>query len=56
MVVNLTDSPTFDDASPAFFRQTMGNLLTAAAAAGDALIAKDDAVIAATAYRDWLAR
>ncbi|HEX3964887.1 MAG TPA: NAD(P)H-binding protein, partial [Trebonia sp.] len=34
VVVNLTDSPTFDDASPAFFRQTMGNLLTAASAAG----------------------
>lgn len=34
VVVNLTDSPTFDDASPAFFRQTMGNLLAAASAAG----------------------
>ncbi len=27
-----------------------------ATAAGDALIAKDGAVIAKTAYRDWLAR
>ena len=34
VVVNLTNSPTFDDASPAFFRQSMDNLLTAAAAAG----------------------
>ena len=34
VVVNLTNSPTFDDASPEFFRTTMGNLLTAAAAAG----------------------
>jgi uncharacterized protein YbjT (DUF2867 family) len=34
VVVNLTNSPTFDDASPAFFQQTMGNLLTAAKAAG----------------------
>lgn len=33
-VVNLTNSPTFDDASPAFFQQTMDNLLTAASAAG----------------------
>jgi uncharacterized protein YbjT (DUF2867 family) len=32
VVVNLTNSPTFDDASPAFFRTTMDNLL---AAAGD---------------------
>jgi uncharacterized protein YbjT (DUF2867 family) len=34
VVVNLTNSPTFDDASPAFFRTTMQNLLTAAADAG----------------------
>jgi uncharacterized protein YbjT (DUF2867 family) len=34
VVVNLTNSPTFDDASPAFFQTTMGNLLTAAHAAG----------------------
>jgi uncharacterized protein YbjT (DUF2867 family) len=34
VVVNLTNSPTFDDASPAFFRQTMDNLVTAASAAG----------------------
>jgi uncharacterized protein YbjT (DUF2867 family) len=34
VVVNLTNSPTFDDASPAFFQTTMDNLLTAAAAAG----------------------
>jgi uncharacterized protein YbjT (DUF2867 family) len=33
-VVNLTNSPTFDDASPAFFQTTMENLLTAASAAG----------------------
>ena len=33
-VVNLTNSPTFDDASPAFFQQTMDNLLAAAYAAG----------------------
>ncbi|WP_327000009.1 NAD(P)H-binding protein [Dactylosporangium sp. NBC_01737] len=33
VVVNLTNSPTFDDASPAFFRTSMDNLL---AAAGDA--------------------
>jgi uncharacterized protein YbjT (DUF2867 family) len=31
VVVNLTNSPTFDDASPAFFRTTMNNLLSAAA-------------------------
>ena len=30
VVVNLTNSPTFDDASPAFFRTTMDNLLAAA--------------------------
>ena len=34
VVVNLTNSPTFDDASPAFFQTTMDNLLTAAQAAG----------------------
>ncbi|MEV6878685.1 SDR family oxidoreductase [Amycolatopsis sp. NPDC051128] len=34
VVVNLTNSPTFDEASPAFFRTTMDNLLTAADAAG----------------------
>ena len=34
VVVNLTNSPTFDEASPAFFQQTMDNLLAAAAAAG----------------------
>lgn len=34
VVVNLTNSPTFDDASPAFFQQTMNNLLSAASAAG----------------------
>jgi uncharacterized protein YbjT (DUF2867 family) len=34
VVVNLTNSPTFDDASPAFFQKTMDNLLTAANAAG----------------------
>ena len=34
VVVNLTNSPTFDDASPAFFQATMDNLLTAANAAG----------------------
>jgi uncharacterized protein YbjT (DUF2867 family) len=33
VVVNLTNSPTFDDASPAFFQTTMDNLLTAADAA-----------------------
>ncbi|MQM25758.1 SDR family oxidoreductase [Glycomyces albidus] len=33
-VVNLTNSPTFDDQSPAWFRASMGNLLAAAAAAG----------------------
>lgn len=30
VVVNLTNSPTFDEASPAFFRISMDNLLTAA--------------------------
>lgn len=34
VVVNLTNSPTFDDASPAFFQKTMDNLLAAASAAG----------------------
>jgi len=34
VVVNLTNSPTFDDASPAFFGKTMDNLLRAASAAG----------------------
>ncbi len=34
VVVNLTNSPTFDDASPAFFQTTMANLLTAAKAGG----------------------
>ena len=33
VVVNLTNSPTFDDASPAFFQTTMDNLLAAAATA-----------------------
>ncbi|TQC43053.1 NAD-dependent epimerase/dehydratase family protein [Rhodococcus sp. WS4] len=30
VVVNLTNSPTFDDASPAFFRTSMDNLMAAA--------------------------
>jgi len=34
VVVNLTNSPTFDEASPAFFRTTMENMLAAAMAAG----------------------
>ncbi|MEU4979733.1 NAD(P)H-binding protein [Streptomyces sp. NPDC021969] len=34
VVVNLTNSPTFDDASPAFFRASMDNLLAAAQRAG----------------------
>jgi uncharacterized protein YbjT (DUF2867 family) len=34
VVVNLTNSPTFDDASPAFFQTSMDNLLTAAQRAG----------------------
>ncbi|MDT7608142.1 MAG: hypothetical protein QOG96_2645 [Pseudonocardiales bacterium] len=34
VVVNLTNSPTFDDASPAFFQTSMDNLLTAARRAG----------------------
>ncbi|MGP3936219.1 SDR family oxidoreductase [Nonomuraea sp. KM88] len=36
VVVNLTKPPAFDQTSPAFFRTTMGNLLTAAGAAGAA--------------------
>lgn len=34
VVVNLTNSPTFDDASPAFFRTSMDNLLAAAQRSG----------------------
>ena len=34
VVVNLTNSPTFDEASLQFFRKTMENLVTAAKAAG----------------------
>jgi uncharacterized protein YbjT (DUF2867 family) len=34
VVVNLANSPTFDDASPAFFRTSMDNLLGAAKSAG----------------------
>ncbi|GDY30755.1 SDR family oxidoreductase [Gandjariella thermophila] len=34
VVVNLTNSPTFDEASLGFFHETMDNLLTAAEAAG----------------------
>ena len=34
VVVNLTNSPTFDDASPTFFQQTMDNLLAAGRVAG----------------------
>jgi uncharacterized protein YbjT (DUF2867 family) len=34
VVINLTNSPTFDDASPAFFQTTMDNLLAAASGAG----------------------
>ncbi|MBO0814012.1 MAG: SDR family oxidoreductase [Actinobacteria bacterium] len=34
VVVNLTNSPTFDDASIAFFQHTMDNLVAAASAAG----------------------
>ncbi|MES4827776.1 NAD(P)H-binding protein [Streptomyces anthocyanicus] len=34
VVVNLTNSPTFDDASPAFFRASMDTLLAAARRAG----------------------
>ncbi|WP_445529914.1 SDR family oxidoreductase [Streptomyces cyslabdanicus] len=34
VVINLTTSPTFDEAAPPFFQETMDNLLTAAHAAG----------------------
>ncbi len=34
VVLNLTNSPTFDDASPTFFQKTMDNLLMAANGAG----------------------
>ncbi|MGW3209297.1 SDR family oxidoreductase [Streptomyces sp. NPDC001135] len=34
VVVNLTNSPTFDEASPAFFRTSMDNLLAAAHKSG----------------------
>ncbi|MFD9024254.1 SDR family oxidoreductase [Streptomyces parvulus] len=34
VVVNLTNSPTFDDASPGFFRTSMDHLLTAAEEGG----------------------
>ncbi|MBT8159633.1 MULTISPECIES: SDR family oxidoreductase [Arthrobacter] len=34
VVVNLTNSPTFDEASPAFFQTSMDNLLAAAQKAG----------------------
>lgn len=34
VVVNLTNSPTFDDASPAFFRTSMDNLLAASEKGG----------------------
>jgi uncharacterized protein YbjT (DUF2867 family) len=34
VVVNLTNSPTFDEASPAFFQASMDNLLAAAKTAG----------------------
>ncbi|EFC82639.1 SDR family oxidoreductase [Parafrankia sp. EUN1f] len=34
VAVNLTNSPTFDDASPAFFRRTMDTMLAAAEAGG----------------------
>jgi uncharacterized protein YbjT (DUF2867 family) len=34
VVVNLTNSPTFDDASPAFFQQSMDTMLSAARTAG----------------------
>ncbi|MEU9973593.1 NAD(P)H-binding protein [Streptomyces sp. NPDC051014] len=34
VVVNLTNSPTFDDASPAFFQTSMDNLVAAADRAG----------------------
>src|SRR3954470_24777422 len=34
VVINLTNSPTFDDASPEWFRTTMDNLVAAAGKAG----------------------
>ncbi|MFE5141308.1 SDR family oxidoreductase [Streptomyces fagopyri] len=34
VIIDLTNSPTFDDASPAFFRTSMDNLLAAARRAG----------------------
>ena len=34
VVVNLTNSPTFDEASPAFFQTSMDNLLAAAQKGG----------------------
>ena len=34
VVVNLSNSPTFDEASPAFFQTTMDNLVAAAERAG----------------------
>lgn len=34
VIVNLTNSPTFDEASPAFFQQSMDNLLAAGQQAG----------------------
>ncbi|GAB2961652.1 NAD(P)H-binding protein [Streptomyces pseudoechinosporeus] len=34
VVINLTNSPTFDEASPAFFQTSMDNLLTAAQKSG----------------------
>ncbi|MFI2760812.1 SDR family oxidoreductase, partial [Streptomyces echinatus] len=34
VVVNLTNSPTFDEASPAFFQTSMDNLLAAARKGG----------------------
>src|SRR5215472_5256422 len=34
VVVNLTNSPTFDDASPAFFQTSMDNLIAASTKAG----------------------
>src|SRR5205814_4230776 len=49
VVVNLTNSPTFDDASPAFFQTTMDNLLTAAGAAH-----VGHAVILSIVGADWV--
>ena len=34
VVINLTNSPTFDDASPAFFQSSMDNLLAASQKGG----------------------